>query len=93
METYSANNVSIILEGVASSKKKYLRLKDRDDLKLSLLSYLESCNIPIASSCNGEGICKKCIVGDDLLSCQINLKDFLDSFNEEDSPTIKVSYL
>jgi len=43
----------------------------------SLLELLRLNSIPIASSCYGEGICKKCVINDGIISCQIFVKDFI----------------
>lgn len=46
--------------------------------QLTLLMLLNQHQIPIASSCNGEGICLKCkvtIEAKSVLSCQIKVSD------------------
>ncbi len=56
------------------------------------MEYLRRENIPVASSCYGEGICKKCVVklGDvEELSCLISVKKLL----EMKITTISISYL
>jgi hypothetical protein len=71
--------VGIKLMGQASGKNtKFEKIQD-DERNLSLMDYLRKQNIPIASACYGEGVCKKCIVNDELLSCQIKVKDCLKS--------------
>lgn len=65
------------------------------NLQISLMTYLQSQDIPIASSCSGDGVCKKCVVNtssqEKLLSCQISLKDYL---NEENfDKIITINYL
>ena len=52
---------------------------------LTLMDFLIQHNITIASSCGGEGICSRCIVNQDILSCQITLKDFVSS-----NPNLKI---
>ena len=70
-----------------SQTQRELTLKESDQ-NLSLLEILRINSIPIASSCDGEGICKKCLVNDELISCQIKVKDFL----ARGENTIKISY-
>ncbi|MBL7666018.1 MAG: hypothetical protein JNM93_12860 [Bacteriovoracaceae bacterium] len=45
--------------------------------KISLMAFLHSHSVRIASSCLGEGVCQKCMVNGDLVSCQISLEDFV----------------
>lgn len=61
----------------------------------SLMTYLQSVGIPIASSCSGDGVCKKCIVTigqeNQILSCQLTLKEYL---NDKDfDKIITINYL
>jgi ferredoxin len=61
------------------------------DLTITVLNWLRSQDIPIASSCNGEGVCKKCVINTNLISCQVTLKDLLNENTKEIK--IDVSYL
>lgn len=64
-----------------------------DDLSTNLMEFLLSHGIPVASSCNGDGACLKCIVtanGEKILTCQIDISDL---FQELDSVTVIFSYL
>lgn len=45
--------------------------------KISLMDFLLGHGIPIASTCLGEGVCKKCIVNKEILSCQAQLSKFI----------------
>ncbi|MCB9060864.1 MAG: hypothetical protein H6622_05020 [Halobacteriovoraceae bacterium] len=54
-----------------------------------LLSLLQELKFPIASSCEGEGICKKCVVNGNLLTCQVSL-ELIKSMGLD---RIKISYL
>ncbi len=62
--------------GLASGKSWPLSFTT-EDTETDLLHLLRLRNIPIASSCDGEGICKKCVIQNDWLSCKLTLKDFL----------------
>lgn len=73
-----------------SSKKIIARLEVREDETLDLMTFLRNNNIPIASSCYGEGVCNKCIINETLLTCQISVKDYLNAYKDA---TINVSYL
>ena len=48
-----------------------------------LLFFLLRHNLPIASSCAGEGVCRKCLVSDDILSCQITVQEWPEGKNVE----------
>lgn len=75
----------IKLTKVASQTFDMIKVKTEDQ-NLILLEYLRDINsYPIASSCNGEGICRKCVFNDELLLCKTKVKD---------SPKeIRISYL
>lgn len=63
-----------------------------EDFDLTVMEYLRANNIPVASSCYGEGICRKCVVklGEiEELSCLISVKKLL----EKKITTISISYL
>jgi ferredoxin len=71
--------IKIQIFGKASNKiYKTIEVEDLISLKnQSLMDFLLSNQIPIASSCLGEGICRKCIVNKEILSCQIELSQFI----------------
>lgn len=78
---------SLTIKGSASQKSTTLTPLS-SELELSLMDFLIKHGFTIASSCSGEGICKKCVVNDDLISCQIKVKDCL-----ELHPLIAIAYL
>jgi ferredoxin len=78
----------ININGIASGRLYKSVEFDDSKLELSLMDFLHQNDIPIASSCSGEGVCEKCIVNGDILSCQLSLKEFLEKFKE-----VQVSYL
>jgi uncharacterized 2Fe-2S/4Fe-4S cluster protein (DUF4445 family) len=81
---------TIKITGLASGKIiKILSIEKIPD-NTTLMYYLTSQGIPIASSCNGEGVCSKCNINNNLLSCQISLKDFIKLHPD---PEIFISYL
>ena len=49
----------------------------KEELTLTLMDFLNHHDVHIASSCNGEGVCKKCVVNKDIISCQIKVADFI----------------
>lgn len=68
---------SLKIKGLASGLiVKNITIKEPIE-EISLLDFLLIKDIPIASSCQGQGACSKCIVNNNLLSCQISLKNFL----------------
>jgi Na+-transporting NADH:ubiquinone oxidoreductase subunit NqrF len=81
--------VQIKLKGLASGKTQTLTATS-EELGENLLKWLRGKEITIASSCDGEGVCKKCVIQNNWLTCKLTLKDFLDS---EPSGEIRVAYL
>lgn len=66
----------IIIKGLASSKTREIEVTD-DDLDKSLLSFLSSKGIPVASSCSGKAKCHKCVFNEEILSCDEKVKDWI----------------
>ena len=84
---------SLIIYGRASQKEIKNIIITTNDLKLKLMDLLQTYNIPVASSCNGDGICLKCTVtinDEKILSCQYDIADI---FKDQDSVTVVFSYL
>ena len=80
--------MQIEIVGLASGKVITLQYNEKD-LKLTLLAFLTSKNIPIASSCNGEGVCRKCTIQNDWLTCRLTLEVFL---RDQPDGKIYISY-
>ena len=59
-----------------------------EELNMSVLEFLRSHSIPIASSCDGEGICKKCKINGLILSCEITVDEII-----KNSLKVEVDYL
>jgi Na+-transporting NADH:ubiquinone oxidoreductase subunit NqrF len=77
--------------GLASQKiVKIIPIPNDLPAGLSLMNFLIANGITVASSCGGEGVCKKCLVNRTVLSCQITLLEFI-----KISPSLRVeiSYL
>ena len=84
---------TLIVYGRASKKEIKKIIITNSDFKLKLMDLLQNYDIPVASSCNGEGICLKCIVtlnDEKILSCQYEIEDI---FQDQDSVTVLFSYL
>lgn len=83
------------IHGKASNKKiKEIDLVNSQS-EISLMDFLRMNEIPIASSCYGEGICKKCVFNRELLSCQIKISDIIHLCTEQkcSSYDIEIDYL
>lgn len=84
---------SLIIYGEATSKEiKRIDVSYRD-FETVLMDFLLKNNIPVASSCGGEGICQKCVVTfnyQKILSCQKIMRDL---FSDSDEQTLSFSYL
>ena len=68
--------MQVIVVGLASGKEWALHF-DENQLNTNLLNLLRSKSITVASSCDGEGVCKKCVIQNDWLTCKMTLKEFL----------------
>lgn len=79
----------IRLQGMASGRIRELTYTE-EDLKQNLLDWLRSKDITMASSCDGEGVCKKCVIQNDWLTCMMTLEEFL---QRQPDHMIKVYYL
>jgi ferredoxin len=69
--------VQIEIVGGASGTSIFLSCAD-EELNENLLTWLRRKGITIASSCDGEGICKKCIIQNGWKTCELTLKTFLE---------------
>jgi hypothetical protein len=63
--------------GLASKTSRLLNFVD-SELEVDLLTWLRSKGVTIASSCDGEGVCKKCHIQEGWLTCELTLKEFLE---------------
>ncbi len=75
--------------GRASKTSKFLSYQD-EELDINLLDWLRSREITIASSCDGERVCRKCIIQNGWATCEFTLKTFLE---REPDGKIVVDYL
>lgn len=75
---------TIVVFGLASQKE--LGRFPIDDPTETLMFFLMRQGLPIASSCAGDGICRKCVVNQEVLSCQSTVGEWL-------SRRVEVSYL
>lgn len=78
----------LLVKGNASGRKIELKF-NKKNLQQSLMHFLQQNSIPIASSCRGEGVCKKCQVMENVLSCQISLENYLNTCGS----TVEIDYL
>ncbi len=69
--------MQVTLIGIASGKSLLLDYST-NDLNKTLLNFLSEKEITVASSCSGHGICKKCSIQQDWLTCELTLKEFLE---------------
>lgn len=79
----------ITLVGLASGRHTVLSYTEAD-LHLNLLDWLRSKGITVASSCDGEGVCKKCNIQNGWLSCELTLQELL---QRQPDGKIEISYL
>jgi hypothetical protein len=79
----------IIIKGLASGRETMLSF-DPSEKEENLLKWLRKKGITIASSCDGDGVCRKCVIQNGWLSCEFTLESFL---VKVPSGIVEVSYL
>jgi Na+-transporting NADH:ubiquinone oxidoreductase subunit NqrF len=79
----------IEVRGLASGTSRFLQYSTID-LDRNLLYWLRANGITIASSCDGEGVCKKCVIQSDWMTCMMTVKDFIE---RERRAVVEVNYL
>lgn len=83
----------LIVFGRASQKQIKVIPLSESDLSTNLMEILLDNGIPVASSCNGEGACLKCLVtanGEKIVSCQTEVIDII---KDHSSVTVLIAYL
>lgn len=81
--------MQVRVRGLASGKTTPVTY-EASDLQKDLLNFLRGKGITIASSCDGEGVCKKCGIQNGWLTCELTLEEFL---KRQPDGVIEVSYL
>lgn len=81
--------MQIEIKGKASGRSTFITYEEQD-LKENLLIFLRKKGVTIASSCDGEGVCKKCVIQNDWLTCMMTLEEF---FQRQPDRQIIVDYL
>lgn len=75
--------------GGASGKSFTLNYQS-EDLPDTMLHFLRKKGVTIASSCEGEGVCKRCDIQNGWLTCRLTLETFLE---RQPDGKIFISYL
>ena len=73
-----------------ASKTLYKTIEVLRPNNISLMDFLRNNGVPVASSCYGEGVCKKCVVNKDILSCQIRILDFISNTDSQETSNIQI---
>lgn len=81
--------MQVTVRGLASQKDFPVAYED-SDLRSDLLHFLRGKGVTIASSCEGEGVCKKCAIQNGWLTCEMTLEEFLKC---RPDGVIEISYL
>ena len=81
--------MQIEIKGQASGRSIFIDYEEQD-LEETLLTFLTKKGVTRASSCGGEGVCKKCDIQNGWLTCQLTLKVF---FQRQADKQIIVGYL
>ncbi|WP_408096748.1 hypothetical protein ACJVC5_17060 [Peredibacter sp. HCB2-198] len=79
----------ITIVGKASGREQKLEVSEVDHTQ-NLLFWLRDRGITIASSCDGDGVCKRCNIQHGWLTCQMTVGEFL---IQEPSGRVEVGYL
>ena len=72
--------LSVAIKGKASGKTTHYQVL-HEDLKKQVLEFFFLRDVPIAFSCFGKGVCKKCIMSCGDLSCQITIEELIDGYD------------
>lgn len=83
---------TITVFGKASNQEVARLVVTSSELDLTLMDFLRAHGIPVASSCYGEGVCRKCVVfvqDKEHLSCLLTVKIFL----AQHGAILSISYL
>lgn len=84
--------LELVIWGEAS-QKEYARYEfsfHSKELKKDLLSFCRENEIPMASSCYGDGVCHKCLFNKDQLGCQTTIAEL---FSQSARAIIKIGHL
>ncbi len=81
--------MQVIVRGLASGREYPVSYENKN-LSENMLYFLRSQGITIASSCDGEGVCKKCGIQKGWLTCELTLEEFL---KRQPDGIIEVDYL
>lgn len=81
--------MQVEVKGLASGRSVFISYTP-EDLGQNLLTFLRNKGITIASSCDGERVCKKCVIQNDWLTCEMTLEEFL---QRQTNGQILVGYL
>ncbi|MBY0415509.1 MAG: hypothetical protein K2Q18_15155 [Bdellovibrionales bacterium] len=77
----------LLIYGGANQKIVHtFELLDSDLSDKSLLEFLRDHQVPVASSCLGDGVCKKCVTKNStktFLTCEVTLLELFQNTNEE----------
>ncbi len=79
----------IEVKGLASKTSRLIEFTEAD-LETDLLTLLRSKSVTVASSCDGEGVCKKCNIQNGWLTCELTLREFLE---RQPDGKIEIGYL
>tara|TARA_B100000029_G_C17077424_1_gene779219 strand:- start:11 stop:283 length:273 start_codon:yes stop_codon:yes gene_type:complete len=65
------------LEIYGTASKKMLRKVTLTEVskKENLMLFIKSQGLPLASSCDGDGVCHLCIVNETMVSCQMTVEE------------------
>ena len=84
--------ISLIdIYGSASKKLLIRRELSIQDLNISLMSFLQNLGLPIASSCQGDGICRLCVVNEKVISCKTSVREL--PVDENGVRKVSIGYL
>jgi ferredoxin len=85
-----SKHYTLIIHGLASGKEVARFDLTEQELGLDLLNICRDHGIPIASSCDGEGVCKKCGIQNGWLTCMTTARRFFELCPEG---IVQISYL
>lgn len=81
--------MQITVKGLASGRTQTFEI-DPLDRSIILMRWLQNNGYSIASSCDGQGVCKKCVIQNEWITCEITVEQFLE---KDPSRTVLIAYL
>ena len=89
--------VMLVVFGLASEKVFKKIPVTEQDLEKTALDFLREHSVPVASSCFGEGVCKKCVLefqGSRIFACSMKISEIMKAAEQKgEIAMISIGYI